>query len=110
MVIKWKGQRGGKWVPEDRLRATLWGAALFVPVSVLLFGFVTQYVEGKVGLVVNLVCLFVNGFGVRRCTITYRRTWFPDAYGQVDIVLSPSATYFVDAVHDRSAEMMAANK
>jgi hypothetical protein len=51
-------------VPEDRLRATLWGAATLTPLSVLAAGFITQYVEGPVGLVLNLVCLFLNGLGV----------------------------------------------
>jgi hypothetical protein len=64
VVVAWREKRGGTWVPEDRLRASLWGAAVLVPVSALLSGITTQYVEGTVGLVINLVCLFVNGLGV----------------------------------------------
>jgi len=45
---------------------------------------------GKVGLALNLICLFLNGLGV-------------------DFVLTPSASYAVDVVHSRSAESMAAN-
>ena len=65
MLIKWRKRRGDEWVPEDRLRASLIGAALFVPCSVLFSGLVTRYVDGPVGLVLNCVCLFVNGIGVR---------------------------------------------
>jgi hypothetical protein len=64
-VVKWRKWRGGKWVPEDRLRATLWGATALVPLSILGSGLLTQFVEGRIGLVLNLVCLFVNGLGVR---------------------------------------------
>ena len=59
-----------------------------VPCSILLSGLVTQFVPGKVGLVLNLVLLFVNGLGV-------------------DCVLSPAGTYLVDILHDRSAEVAA---
>jgi hypothetical protein len=59
-------------VPEDRLRATLPGAMVLVPVSVLLSGLITQFVEGqRVGLVLNLICFFINGFGVRT-TLTFQ--------------------------------------
>jgi hypothetical protein len=64
IVVSLKKRRGGKWVPEDRLRATLGGAAFLVPLSVLGCGLVTRYVDGHIGLAVNLVLLFVNGFGV----------------------------------------------
>ncbi|KAK0435267.1 MFS general substrate transporter [Armillaria borealis] len=75
---------------RDRLRGTLIGAAVFVPLSVLGSGLLTEYVPGKVGLIGNFVCLFLNGFGV-------------------DLVLSPSSAYGVDIMHSRSAESMAAN-
>ncbi|KAF9009717.1 major facilitator superfamily domain-containing protein [Cyathus striatus] len=90
IVTRWREKRGGVWYPEDRLRATLSGALFFVPVSVLVSGLLTEYVHGKLGLVLNLFCLFLNGIGV-------------------DIVLSPSAAYNVDLMHSRSAEAMAAN-
>jgi len=90
VIIKWRNRREGIWYPEDRLRAGL-GAALFlVPLSILFSGLLTQFVPGKVGLVLNLVCLFCNGIGS-------------------DIVLSPSGAYAVDVFHERSAEAIASN-
>ncbi|KAJ7729532.1 MFS general substrate transporter [Mycena maculata] len=89
VVIKWRKRRGGVWVPEDRLRGTLFGAATFVPLSVVLCGLITHFVEGPLGLFLNLVCFFFNGLGV-------------------DLVLSPSTAYSVDVMHSRSAETMAA--
>ncbi|KIP04583.1 hypothetical protein PHLGIDRAFT_129402 [Phlebiopsis gigantea 11061_1 CR5-6] len=90
MVIRWRKKRGDKWVPEDRLRATMWGAGLLVPCSILFSGLTTQYIKGTVGLVLNLVFFFMNGIGV-------------------DFVLSPSGAYVVDILHDRSAEVTAAS-
>ncbi|ETW85087.1 major facilitator superfamily [Heterobasidion irregulare TC 32-1] len=90
IVVRWRKRRGGEWVPEDRLRGTLYGACIFVPLSVLCSGLVTHYIGGTLGIVLNLVCLFFNGLGV-------------------DLVLSPSAAYNVDIMHSRSAEIMAAN-
>ena len=31
----------------------------------MIFGLTTQFLPGKVGLVINLLCLFMNGAGVR---------------------------------------------
>lgn len=91
IVARMRASRGGVWYPEDRLRATLVGALVLAPVSLWVSGWVTTYVENKpLGLSLNLLCLFVNGFGV-------------------DVVLSPAASYFVDVMHARSAEAMAAN-
>lgn len=87
MVVYWREKRG-KWMPEDRLRATLYGALFFTPLSVLISGLLTQYVHGWIGLSLNLVCLLFNGIGI-------------------DVVLSPSSAYFVDIMHSRSAEVMA---
>ncbi|PPQ91937.1 hypothetical protein CVT25_000980 [Psilocybe cyanescens] len=89
VVIYYRKSRGGVWYPEDRLRATLIGALIFIPLSVLGSGLLTEYVPGRVGLVLNLICLFFNGLGV-------------------DFVLSPSAAYVVDLMHSRSAEASAA--
>lgn len=63
MVEKRKVARKGIWVPEDRLRIILTGG-LFVPLSVGLSGLVTTYIPGPLGLVLNLLCLFMNGVGV----------------------------------------------
>jgi len=91
IVEKWRAKRGGEWYPEDRLRAIfISGAMLLVPMSVFLSGLITQYIDGPLGLTLNLLCLFTNGMGV-------------------DMALSPSAAYVVDVMHSRSAESMAAN-
>ncbi|KAI0738042.1 MFS general substrate transporter [Daedaleopsis nitida] len=89
-VVQWRKRRGGVWVPEDRLRAALWGAGCFVPLSVLLTGLTIKYVPGTPGIVLNLCWMFMNGIGV-------------------DITLTPSSSYFVDILHSRSAETMAAS-
>ncbi|KAF8161883.1 MFS general substrate transporter [Pholiota molesta] len=89
-VIRCRKQRGGEWYPEDRLRATYLGSLFLVPMSILCSGLITHYVSGRLGLVLNLICIFFNGIGV-------------------DFVLSPSAAYVVDLMHSRSAEAMAAN-
>ena len=64
-VIRWRKKRGGIWFPEDRLRAALIPFATIVPISVLAFGLVNKFVDGTLGLVLSLVCLFFNGAGVR---------------------------------------------
>ncbi|SJL05157.1 uncharacterized protein ARMOST_08530 [Armillaria ostoyae] len=53
-------------------------------------GLITQYIDGKLGLVLNLICFFVNGVGV-------------------NTVLTPLSAYMVDIMHSRSAEVMAAS-
>ena len=63
IVAKWKAKRG-YWYPEDRLRASIPGALILVPFSMLFSGLVTRYVDGTPGLVLNLVCFFINGLGV----------------------------------------------
>ncbi|KAF7355932.1 MFS general substrate transporter [Mycena venus] len=90
MVIKWKAKRSGIWVPEDRLRgAAVLGSATLVPLSIFASGAITTYVSGPIGLILNLICFFVNGVGI-------------------DLVLSPGSAYSVDVMHSRSAEVMAA--
>ena len=64
MVRKWRKKRGGKWVAEDRLRAALFGAIWLIPPSLALFGVANTYLDGTPGLVLCLVCLFINGIGV----------------------------------------------
>ncbi|KAI0765013.1 MFS general substrate transporter [Fomes fomentarius] len=83
-------RRGGVWLPEDRIRACLWGAGVLCPMSVLLTGLTIKYVPGAPGIVLNLIWLFMNGIGV-------------------DIVLTPSSSYYVDILHSKSAETMAAS-
>ncbi|KAI0746709.1 MFS general substrate transporter [Daedaleopsis nitida] len=89
-VVSWRKRRGGVWMPEDRLRATPWGAGLMVPMSVLLSGLTIKYVPGLPGIILNLMWLFMNGVGV-------------------DIVLTPASAYYVDILHSKSAEIMAAS-
>ncbi|KAJ3565070.1 hypothetical protein NP233_g7879 [Leucocoprinus birnbaumii] len=89
-IIYWKRERNGVWYPEDRLRASFVGALVLVPLSVLGCGLITQYIEGRLGLMLNLISLFLNGVG----TTT---------------VLSPIVAYSVDILQARSAEAMACN-
>ena len=63
-VIKWRRKRKGLWYPEDRLRAALIPFAIIVPISVLTFGLVNKFVDGNLGLVLCLMCLFSTGVGV----------------------------------------------
>ena len=65
IVVKCRKERGGEWCPEDRLKGTLFGAGVIVPLSALGCGFLIAYVPGKIGIALNLICLFVNGFGVK---------------------------------------------
>jgi hypothetical protein len=64
VLRNWRRKREGEWVPEDRLRAVYIGGLILVPLSLVGFGLVTTYVEGTLGLVISLVLLFINGFGV----------------------------------------------
>ncbi|KAJ7475910.1 major facilitator superfamily domain-containing protein [Mycena latifolia] len=91
ILVKWKKRRGGIWVPEDRLRAALLGASTLVPLSVLFSGLTITYLDGPMGIVLTLCCLFCNGLGV-------------------DMVLNPIGTYSVDIFLSRSAEGIAGNK
>jgi MFS family permease len=91
IVVHWRARRKGEWVPEDRLRATIVGAGIMVPMSVLLSGLITNLVPGRIGIGLNVVVLLMNGIGV-------------------DLVLSPVSAYFVDVLHARSAEVMSASE
>ncbi|KAH6919133.1 major facilitator superfamily domain-containing protein [Coprinopsis sp. MPI-PUGE-AT-0042] len=77
IVAKWKAKRA---IP---------GALVLAPSAILLSGIVTKYVDGPIGLTLNLFCFFMSGLGI-------------------DMVMSPSAAYVVDVMHSRSAESMAA--
>ncbi|KZT41075.1 MFS general substrate transporter [Sistotremastrum suecicum HHB10207 ss-3] len=89
-VMKWREYRGGKWIPEDRLRASWHGALLLVPLSTLGMGLAIQFIDGIPGLSINLILLFIHGVGM-------------------SLVFAPCSTYSVDVMHDRSAEVVAAN-
>ncbi|KAG1862640.1 major facilitator superfamily domain-containing protein [Suillus subluteus] len=90
VVRRWREKRRGVWYPEDRLRATWIGGLFMVPLSVGASGLITTYVEGPIGLALNLLCLLTNGMGV-------------------DFVVNPIGSYNVDVVHSRSAEVIAAH-
>lgn len=63
-MIKAQKRRNGAWVPEDRLHEAFLSSLFLVSSSILLAGLTLEYVGGTWGLVLNLVCLFINGFGV----------------------------------------------
>jgi len=90
IVVQSRRSRGGTWYPEDRLRAALGGALVLVPLTMILSGIITEYVEGPIGLVLDLACFFLNGFGLQ-------------------MVLGPAAAYLVDVLHSRSTEAVAVN-
>ncbi|KIK92690.1 hypothetical protein PAXRUDRAFT_560563 [Paxillus rubicundulus Ve08.2h10] len=89
VVRRWMDKRNGVWVPEDRLRATYVGGLILVPLSLVVAGLTTTYIDGPIGLSINLVCLFTGGMGV-------------------DLVLTPISAYNIDIMHSKSAEVMAA--
>lgn len=70
IVVAARKRRGNIWVPEDRLHATLIGAAVFVPCSVLFVGLILRYIDGTPGIVLICVCFFINGLGV--CSFRWR--------------------------------------
>ncbi|KAH8096724.1 MFS general substrate transporter [Cristinia sonorae] len=88
-LIRGRASRGGILLPEDRLKVARLGACLMVPMSMLGAGLFTTFVDGNLGIALNLCCLFINGLGV-------------------DFVLSPAAAYNIDILHSRSAEVAAA--
>ncbi|KAG1778318.1 major facilitator superfamily domain-containing protein [Suillus placidus] len=89
VVRRWQEKHKGVWCPEDRLRATWIGGLFMVPLSIWASGLITTYIGGPIGLVLNMLCLYVNGVGI-------------------DSVLNPISSYYVDVVHSRSAEATAA--
>jgi hypothetical protein len=64
LIIRWKKRRGGVWYPEDRLRTAIRGALLLVPLTMIASGVLVELVSSRVGLMLNLICLFINGFSV----------------------------------------------
>lgn len=69
IVTRYLAVRRGVRIPEDRLRATLLGAFVLVPLPIMGFGAVLEAMSmglaKKVGLGVVCVCLFLTGLGVR---------------------------------------------
>ena len=56
---------GGVRVPQDRLRNTLVGAFALIPLYALLLDKFTHYTDGTTCLVLNMLCLFTYGPGMR---------------------------------------------
>ncbi|KAH7913869.1 MFS general substrate transporter [Hygrophoropsis aurantiaca] len=89
IMITLRLKRGGKSVPEDRIRGTEFGSFFLVPASLLLAGVASQYIDGPFGIILNLVALFMNGLGAV-------------------FVLAPLSAYVVDILQENSAEAAAA--
>ena len=64
IISRRRKARGGIHVPEDRLRGIQFSAFVLIPASLLIAGYTTTYIDGPLGLIINLFCLFINGFGV----------------------------------------------
>ncbi|KAI0776371.1 MFS general substrate transporter [Irpex lacteus] len=90
VLISLRKGRNGVWIGEDRLRATYLGGAVLAPMSILVSGLLTQFWKGNGSFIPNMICLIVNGIGVA-------------------IVFNPASAYLIDILHDRSAEVTAAN-
>jgi len=63
-VSHWIERRGGKWVPEDRLRASLIFAGIVTPATMFALGFTMQFWTTSAGLAISLLLLFISGIGV----------------------------------------------
>lgn len=65
LLVSWRKRRGGVWVPEDRLRATIFGGLVLAPGSMIASGLLTTFGgDSTKYLVINFLFLFLNGFGV----------------------------------------------
>ena len=100
----------GVWYPEDRLRAALIPFAVLVPLPVLCFGLINKFIDGNLGLMLSLVCLFVNGAGVSGHSVAHIIEDKLITPIQVDMVFGAYVAYLVDVMHSRSSEILAANK
>ena len=81
------------------------GALVYAPLSILISGFPVTFVPGPIGLILNLICPFINGFGVEPTYFPRRQTGF-----QRTVVSRPTKSYFVDLVPNRRAEAVAAHR
>ncbi|GAA5876347.1 hypothetical protein JCM8547_008889 [Rhodosporidiobolus lusitaniae] len=90
VLKRWLKKRNGVYVPEDRLRATLFGLAIFLPGTVLSLGWVIERVGGKVGLAWAIILLFLSGASLMS-------------------VLAPLNTHLVDLFPLRASEAIAIN-
>ena len=58
------------------MRAAVIPFTILVPISVLCFGLVNRFVEGKIGLGLSLVFLFFSGGGVSEQKCFFLHTFF----------------------------------
>jgi MFS family permease len=72
VIVASRKKYGGAWIPEDRLRASVFGIAFIVPVSLILCGVIVTRVGNTTGIILNLVCLFINGVGVSATVWIYK--------------------------------------
>ncbi|KAF7537926.1 hypothetical protein G7054_g3347 [Neopestalotiopsis clavispora] len=63
-VRKWHTQRGER-VPEDRLRSSLLGLGVVIPVAVLVYGWTIEKEAG--GIPVPVIAMFLQGLGQMLC-------------------------------------------
>jgi hypothetical protein len=86
--------------------------AVLLPLSVFAFGLVNKFVDGNVGLVLSLFCLFFNGGGVsgQALHIRYYRRLINELYIKVNMTYAACAAYLVDVMQSQSSEILAAMK
>ena len=88
VVKKWIRKRGGKRVPEDRLRSCLPALGIVIPACMLIYGW---SIERKVGgIPLPVIAMFVQGVAQLFC--------FPSLN-----------TYCLDVMQDKSSEVVAGN-
>lgn len=63
-VRKWNARRGER-VPEDRLRSSLLGLGVVIPVAVLVYGWTIEKEVG--GIPVPVIAMFLQGLGQMLC-------------------------------------------
>ena len=88
VVKKWIKKRGGKRVPEDRLRSSLTSMGVVIPICMLIYGWSIEKKAG--GIPLPVICMFVQGVAQLFC--------FPSLN-----------TYCLDVMQKRSAEVIAGN-
>ena len=87
-VRKWIGKRGGKRVPEDRLKSCLPFLGIVIPACMLIYGWSIEKAKG--GIPLPVIVMFIQGVAQLFC--------FPSLN-----------TYCLDVMQGRSAETVAGN-
>ena len=78
-----------------------------MPLPVIAFGFINNFVDGSLGLLSSLLCLFINGIVVSISGIMERGLHSINRFFQVEMAFGPCAAYLVDVMHSRRAESLA---